>query len=347
GVGDCAVGPEPRVIRDMDYIDFCFSEFRENGGDGLVQLTVTNRPVVTLNEIAGETVLGDRDVLKIELPDNLHNSHYNWMFQVGSGPERRIPSSFNGSNILELLGEDFLSPSDFGQTISVWLEMDCDAGERLAEGIARRNSYEEGLAICNELPQIIWGVGNFPNRYPRRDCIEDLEEYVNENYNDQLTPELIAQYQSRVSNVIQFQYLKTAPHIVSADSTPVSCYDSDDGEVTITFGRALETGESLNITIGDRSRPTGLSDDNGNPLYENSVTYNDITQFDASNSIVINGLSPSMEDGYAISMMGGDNSINLYTGGEEHTDEFNIDRPIPVSFQITDVINVWCNDGDT
>src|SRR5690606_22890718 len=104
---------------------------------------------------------------------------------------------------------------------------------------------------------------------------------------------------------------------------------------------------SLNITIGDRSRPTGLFDDNGNPLYESPITYNNITQFDASNSIVISGLLPSSEDGYAISILGGDNSINLYTGGEGHTDIFYINSPIPVSFQITDVINVWCNDGDT
>lgn len=343
GIGDCAVGPYDRVIDDMDYIDHCFSEFRENGGDGLVQLTVTNRPVVALNEIVGEAILGNQDVLRIVLPDNLQNSHYNWMYQVGTGPERRFPASYNGGPVLELLGEDFLSEADFGKNISVWLEMNCDAGERLAEGIARRNTYEEGLAICNELPYFQFGN---PGTFPRQDCIDDLNNYVDENYSDHLTPELIAQYQSRVSNVIQFQYLKTAPKLI-AEPTEVSCYDSQDGQIRITFDRPLETNESLDISLVDLSRREGEDDTNGRPRYAVVKTYNNISDFDDSNSILFDDLPPSTSAGFRIDLVGSGGSVPLYTGGINHTAIVNVNRPIPVSFQITDVINVWCNDGDT
>ena len=146
-------------------------------------------------------------------------------------------------------------------------------------------------------------------------------------------------------NIISFRLRRSAPHIVSPPTTTdVSCYDSIDGEVRVTFDRALESGDNFGISVSDMSRPIG-TDPDGNIIYAAVKSYSNIS-FDGSNSYTLTGLPPSTA-GFKLDMIGGYNGFVYYTGDASHTAVVNIGKPTPVSFQITEIIGVWCNDGDT
>ncbi|WP_024769065.1 T9SS type A sorting domain-containing protein [Aquimarina macrocephali] len=146
-------------------------------------------------------------------------------------------------------------------------------------------------------------------------------------------------------NIVSFRLRRSAPHIVSPPTTTdVSCYDSIDGEVRVTFDRALEPGDNLGIAVSDMSRPIG-TDPDGNTIYAAVKSYSNIS-LDGTNSYVLTGLPPSTA-GFKLDMIGGYNGFVYYTGDTSHTAIVNINKPTPVSFEVTEIVDVWCNDGDT
>lgn len=132
----------------------------------------------------------------------------------------------------------------------------------------------------------------------------------------------------------------SAPNIIKAQTatTDVSCYDSEDGTVVLTFDRALEPSRDiLDYSILD--------------LSEGIVIANaqlPITSFETGNTLTITGLPPSKTE-FRINIFGSYNGEVYYTEGEEHYDEFSIGRNEYVRFvgePQDNVVNVWCHNGE-
>ncbi len=141
------------------------------------------------------------------------------------------------------------------------------------------------------------------------------------------------------TNVLNYDLRFSAPHITNITKKNVTCFDSQDGEVAITFDRPLETNEYLNIAIVDLEKPEGGG------VYEVVKNANNITSLDGSNRIIIQGL-PAGEGQYAIQLVAGLNGVIYYSDGTNHSGTFEVERPDRVHFSVTDVVNVYCNDGD-
>src|SRR5690606_22062691 len=141
------------------------------------------------------------------------------------------------------------------------------------------------------------------------------------------------------TNALNYDIRFSAPHINGITKKNVSCFDSQDGEVTITFDRPLETNEYLNIAIVDLEKPEGGG------VYEVVKNANNIISLDGSDRITIDGLSAG-EGQYAIQLVAGLNGVIYYSDGTNHSGTFEVERPDSVNFSVTEVVNVFCNDGD-
>ncbi|WP_271785272.1 T9SS type A sorting domain-containing protein [Aquimarina algiphila] len=323
GVGTCDRGPDDVFTRYND-LNYCYSRYIEDPGAGLRELTITNRPVVNLTIPTDPLYLGDLNQLRIALPDHLTPSQYQWKYKVGGGPDQTIPAAYNGRSVLDIQGRNFLTEADFGKNVAVWLEMNCDAGEKLAEGIARRDAFiESNDRSITGCPHIILGGGP---------CIT---AYYEARWRELLTPEFIARYQSRRSNPVVFTYLKAAPTIYAVEQTPVSCRNSTDGKVKIIFNTNLESGEkfaSISLKKGsDLTTQIDITRLNSEPGGRWSYTFP-------------NNISPGI---YEVKLLGSYRGTATYTDGEDHTATIEVRRPSVVQFDITEVINSRCDDNDT
>lgn len=70
-------------------------------------------------------ILGSTDNLKISLPDNLYTTDYNWKYRIGSDPIQSFPSVYNNKPVLNIPASEFISESNFGKVVTVWLESNC------------------------------------------------------------------------------------------------------------------------------------------------------------------------------------------------------------------------------
>ncbi|WP_108867405.1 T9SS type A sorting domain-containing protein [Aquimarina aquimarini] len=146
------------------------------------------------------------------------------------------------------------------------------------------------------------------------------------------------------SDPIPLEYLKSVPRIINKNPTDVSCYDSTDGSVYITFDGPLDPNlKGINIFIEDFSRPSGV-DSNQVPTYEVVMTVNNIKELDANNGILIEDIPPSnppTANNTRIRLFG----EGYYTDASGHTANVNIGRPDFVSFDIINTIPIWCRGG--
>lgn len=122
------------------------------------------------------------------------------------------------------------------------------------------------------------------------------------------------------STPVTYKVLVSAPKISSTISSNVSCYDSDDGTIKITFERPIYNGELLSITSSNDNFPSGN--------YANLIT----ADLDSNNSININGLKEGV---YTIAISGFINGFSTFTQGIYHNADFTINRPNPVEFTYT------------
>ncbi|WP_438711008.1 T9SS type A sorting domain-containing protein [Aquimarina muelleri] len=144
------------------------------------------------------------------------------------------------------------------------------------------------------------------------------------------------------SNTIALEYLKSAPRIIRAIPTDVSCYDAIDGTIRLTFDGPLDpVSKGINIVVEDLSNQIG-TDNSGNPLYATITNINGVLGFDASNSILISNLLPSKPGFNTRIRLFGE---GYYTDASGHTRDVTIHRPDYVSFDITNTIPVWCRGG--
>lgn len=132
------------------------------------------------------------------------------------------------------------------------------------------------------------------------------------------------------SNIIAFTYYKSAPHILTSSATPTKCFDTTDGTATLNFDRTLIAGEALQI--GLVNTVTGAA-----------VLNQDITNdLQTSTSYTLQNLPPGI---YKLDILGAYNGNASYTDGTNHTVNFEITKPTPVTFAMTSQTNVYCFEG--
>lgn len=321
-LGSCDKGPDDFFVRYND-LNFCYSRYEQDAGHGLRDVTVSNRPIVKLDTPTAPLYLGDLNRLRIALPDHLTTSQYRWKYKVGNGSDQTIPAAYNGRSILEILGKDFLRESDFGENVAVWLEMGCDAGEKLAEGIAKRKALVESTdSSITGCPSSIFGEA----------C---RRFYYQVRWPQILTPEHIAKYQSQRSNPIVFRYLKSSPTIHKVEQTPVSCRNATDGKVKIFFNTNLLPQEKFtSISLkkgGDITTQLDISVLSAEPGGKWSYTFPD----DLASGI------------YEVELLGSYKGVATYTDGDDHTATIEVTKPSVVQFDITEIIDSRCDDNDS
>jgi len=241
-IGTCEGGPNNNY-NTFPISSTCFAYYKTHPTDALYNFTITSRPVVQINPIATPLYLNNLGYLTITLTDNIDTQYYRWKYKVGNGTEQFFPDSLNNKAILKARGDQFLTSADFGQAVSVWLEMGCAAGDSLAYGLAATENYP--------------------------------------TFSNTLYQQYIPMYQSKTSNAITFNYLVSSPHITGTQTQDIGCYSESTGSVTFIFDRNLNTGETLNLILNKKSPVTGLyefydSHTNLSSLTEDNTTFNNL-----------------------------------------------------------------------
>ncbi|MEW7279186.1 T9SS type A sorting domain-containing protein [Aquimarina sp. 2201CG1-2-11] len=159
------------------------------------------------------------------------------------------------------------------------------------------------------------------------------------------------------SNPVRYTLSRSAPNITRVTSTANSCYDKNDGTITVQFNRALIRGENLSIAVEDMSLPSIGVHENGNPSYPlvpGIEGTNNITSFDANHRVTLTKVTPSTTR-YQIVLGGSFTSsttngrIALYTGGAGHFGRVSVTRRPKVVFATEPndgVTDVFCHGGD-
>ena len=122
----------------------------------------------------------------------------------------------------------------------------------------------------------------------------------------------------------------SAPHIVSITPISNTCFGEIDGSVRIQFDRALNSGETLNLSLRGTIEANDRSRDN-------------ISLLDEANAFVWpKDLAP---DTYSLSIIGTLNGMTTYTDGSHHVGSVTLKSPPPVTFGFTHK-NVNCFAGN-
>ncbi len=138
-------------------------------------------------------------------------------------------------------------------------------------------------------------------------------------------------------NVIGYEIRKSAPRIIEVTTSPVTCYDVENGSVTVTFDRPLQENDVFGFTVADLSTPER----------EVVANLNNVVAFGDNNEITFENLPPSSTE-FLIEMIGTNNGEPYYTGGPDRRANFVIQRPSPVAFAgepSDNAVNVYCYGG--
>ncbi len=162
----------------------------------------------------------------------------------------------------------------------------------------------------------------------------NVNDYIERNINIRLDP----CSGTNPSSLITYTIKKSPPKITTLSIAPPQCFDTDDGKVTLSFDRALVTGESLDINLTDAI----------SSVLVNSLKITD-GELDAWHTFTIpNNLSPSkyLIKYYAVyKFTDGSGTPVTSSSNIKQSSEFTVVAPLPVSFTTTQV-NVWCYDGN-
>ncbi|GHU68267.1 hypothetical protein FACS189413_04740 [Bacteroidia bacterium] len=130
---------------------------------------------------------------------------------------------------------------------------------------------------------------------------------------------------------VAYEVLVSAPHITHNSIETTRCFDTTDGNITLTFDRELYAGETFypllkrtnNVTVDLNGKIDTLSI-SGENLF---LRLNNIPAGD-----------------YILHFQGAMNNAATYTGGDTHTLNFTITNPLPVTFTTTQT-GVNCFEG--
>lgn len=143
------------------------------------------------------------------------------------------------------------------------------------------------------------------------------------------------------SDPVFFEIVKSAPNILNTEPIDTSCYDSSDGGVTINFGRGLDEGETLSISIEDLDDIIDL-DSLNNPIFNSVISEENITDLGANNTFTFSdSIGKSLPKGnFRVALLGFYNERNTDTSYSP----FIVNNPNPLEFT-SNITNVWCHGG--
>ena len=122
----------------------------------------------------------------------------------------------------------------------------------------------------------------------------------------------------------------SAPHIVSITPISNTCFGESNGSIRIQFDRALNQGETLNLSLQGKMETNDRSRDNISVLEQGHVF------------VWPAELAP---DNYSLGIIGTLNGMTTYTDGSHHAGSVILTSPLPVTFE-TSHENVNCFAGN-
>jgi len=132
------------------------------------------------------------------------------------------------------------------------------------------------------------------------------------------------------SEVVTYTIKKSLPHITSSFSYRTSCYDSDDGKITLFFDRNLEEYEVISFSITDIN----------NQALPN--THTNITQLQDNKSYTIENLPAG---NYKLKLIGEYKGKPSYSPNSNQFYYFTIQKNSPVNFTFSKT-DVYCKGGE-
>ena len=132
------------------------------------------------------------------------------------------------------------------------------------------------------------------------------------------------------SEVVTYTIKKSLPHITSSIPYNTSCYDSDDGKITLFFDRDLEEYEVISFSI---------TDINNQPLPN---THTNITQLQDNKSYTIENLPAG---NYKLKLIGKYKGNPSYSPNSDQFYYFTIQKNSPVNFTFSKT-DVYCKGGE-
>jgi hypothetical protein len=180
---------------------------------------------------------------------------------------------------------------------------------------------------------------SFPNQYIGKDSINlnaatllnsvglNVDDYVQKN----IQVKTSACNNSTQSEILTYRITKSPPHISTIVSTPSTCFDSDNGIIKLSFGRALLPQEKIQFKIVNANNPSLFYDPSTDTLDVNNVC--NIPQNLPPGKYILTynarTFTPSGDESWS----------NLIT-----TDTITITAPTAVAFTNSKT-DVWCYDG--
>ncbi len=131
------------------------------------------------------------------------------------------------------------------------------------------------------------------------------------------------------SEVVTYTIKKSLPHITSSIPYNTSCYDSDDGKITLFFDRNLEEYENISFSI------TNIDNYSTN-------SYANITQLQDNKSYTIENLPAG---NYKLKLIGKYKGNPSYSPNSDQFYYFTIQKNSPVNFTFSKT-DVYCKGGE-
>ena len=133
------------------------------------------------------------------------------------------------------------------------------------------------------------------------------------------------------SNIITFFYKKSLPHIIKQSLSLTSCYNTNDGKITLYFDRDLVEEETLSFSITRNGQPYTLEN-----------RYRNIIRLDSNRTCTIENLP---KGNYKLRMYGRNKGKDSYSPHGNTDYNFSIGNPPPVDFVFSKT-DVYCNGGN-
>lgn len=141
-----------------------------------------------------------------------------------------------------------------------------------------------------------------------------------------------------LSDAVTYVIKKSPPKITSFSVTPPQCFDTDDGHISFTFDRALQTGETLILNLRDLNRTSLIYQVQiGDNDLDNTHTYKFLNNFQPSRYQLIYYGRYKFSNGSGTPVTSESNV--------KQSSEFLVVAPLPISFT-TSQVNIWCYDGN-
>lgn len=180
------------------------------------------------------------------------------------------------------------------------------------------------------------GIPNiFPDSYNQKSILNiPASEFVPEdNYGKIISVwvESSCSNGANKSNKFKFIVYKSSPQIISHEVSETRCFNTKDGILTLHFDRKLDKGETLSLSLENKSTGTVV------------VNKNITSYLHSGTSYTLENLPPGE---YRLNVHGTYNGNSTYTDGEKHSIDFEIEKATPVSFQLSSKTDVYCFEGN-